>query len=339
MRSVSMSPSEAPSVIAMKRVGEVFEQFKSDSAVMIVLEGDQPLADDAHRFYDELVDRLEADTKHVEHVQDFWGDPLTEAGAQSSDLKAGYVQVYLAGNMGEALSNEPVEAVNEIVAGLPAPPDRRRHRDGHVRRHHHDADAGLPVHRHRAHRAGDGVSRALGHARRGGVPRLPRADRLVDVRDESACHAGDRRDHRLRDLPDRPIPGSPHDRRMLEPKRAMRIRGWRKIGALIVRWPGPVLLGTVALSLVGLLTLPGYQPNYNDRNYLPPDLPANQGFAAAERHFSPATMNPKLLLLQSDHDLRNSADFLVIDKIAKAVFRVPGIGRVQTITRPSRQTH
>lgn len=100
-----------------------------------------------------------------------------------------------------------------------------------------------------------------------------------------------------------------------------------------------MLLGTVALSLVGLLTLPGYQPNYNDRNYLPPDLPANQGFAAAERHFSPATMNPKLLLLQSDHDLRNSADFLVIDKIAKAVFRVPGIGRVQTITRPSRQTH
>ncbi|WP_349319219.1 MMPL family transporter, partial [Mycolicibacterium canariasense] len=36
----------------------------------------------------------------------------------------------------------------------------------------------------------------------------------------------------------------------------------------------------------------------------------------------------------SDHDLRNSADFLVIDKIAKAVFRTPGIGRVQAITRP-----
>ena len=45
-------------------------------------------------------------------------------------------------------------------------------------------------------------------------------------------------------------------------------------------------------------------------------------------------MNPELLLIESDHDLRNSADFLVIDKIAKAVFRVPGIGRVQAITRP-----
>ena len=65
------------------------------------------------------------------------------------------------------------------------------------------------------------------------------------------------------------------------------------------------------------------------------DLPANAGFAAAERHFSVARMNPELLLIESDHDLRNSADFLVIDKIAKAVFRVPGIGSVQAITRPS----
>jgi len=30
--------------------------------------------------------------------------------------------------------------------------------------------------------------------------------------------------------------------KILEPRRAMRIRGWRKIGAGIVRWPGPVLL-------------------------------------------------------------------------------------------------
>ena len=121
---------------------------------------------------------------------------------------------------------------------------------------------------------------------------------------------------------------------LLEPKRAMRIRGWRKVGAAIVRWPGPVLVATIALSLVGLVTLPGYQPSYNDRKYVPQDLPANQGFAAAERHFSVATMNPELLLIESDHDLRNSADFLVIDKIAKAIFRVPGISRVQAITRP-----
>ncbi len=121
---------------------------------------------------------------------------------------------------------------------------------------------------------------------------------------------------------------------LLEPKRAMRVRGWRKIGAAVVRWPVPILVATTALSLIGLLTLPGYKTNYNDRNYLPADLPANEGYAAADRHFSSARMNPELLLIESDHDLRNSADFLVIDKIAKTIFRVPGISRVQAITRP-----
>jgi RND superfamily putative drug exporter len=121
---------------------------------------------------------------------------------------------------------------------------------------------------------------------------------------------------------------------LLEPKRTMRVRGWRKIGAAIVRWPGPILVATVALALVGLLTLPGYRTNYNDRNYLPADTPANEGYAAADRHFSQARMNPEVLMVESDHDLRNSADFLVINKIAKAIFAVDGISRVQAITRP-----
>ena len=45
-------------------------------------------------------------------------------------------------------------------------------------------------------------------------------------------------------------------------------------------------------------------------------------------------MNPELLMIESDHDMRNPADFLVIDKIAKCIFHVPGIARVQAITRP-----
>ncbi|MFL6088359.1 MAG: RND family transporter, partial [Mycobacterium sp.] len=121
---------------------------------------------------------------------------------------------------------------------------------------------------------------------------------------------------------------------LLEPKRAMRIRFWRRLGAAVVRWPAWILLMTIILALVGLLTLPGYQPSYNDRKYLPADLPANEGFAAAERHFPVSRMNPELLLVETDRDLRNSADFLVIERITKAVTKVPGIGRVQSITRP-----
>ena len=39
----------------------------------------------------------------MQHIQDFWGDPLTAAGSQSTDGKAAYVQVYLAGNQGESV--------------------------------------------------------------------------------------------------------------------------------------------------------------------------------------------------------------------------------------------
>ncbi|HXO51969.1 MAG TPA: MMPL family transporter, partial [Mycobacterium sp.] len=119
--AVSLSPNDAPSLQAMQRVGKDFQQFDSNSSAMIVLEGDQPLGDAAHKFYDGLISKLEADKKHVEHIQDFWGDPLTASGAQSADGKAAYVQLYLAGNQGETLANESVQAVRDTIANTPAP--------------------------------------------------------------------------------------------------------------------------------------------------------------------------------------------------------------------------
>lgn len=119
--SVSLTPDDAPSMQATKLIGEVFDEFDSNSSAMIVLESDTPLGDEAHRYYDGLIDKLEADTKHVQHIQVLWGDPLTAAGSQSADNKATYVQIYLAGNQGETLANESVEAVREIVAADPPP--------------------------------------------------------------------------------------------------------------------------------------------------------------------------------------------------------------------------
>lgn len=97
-------------------------EFNSDNSAIILLEGDKPLGAEAHRYYDEIVRRVEQDKKHVQHVQDFWSDPLTAAGSQSHDQKAAYVQVYLAGNMGGGLANESALAVRKIVDSVPAPP-------------------------------------------------------------------------------------------------------------------------------------------------------------------------------------------------------------------------
>ena len=66
--------------------------------------------------------KLTQDTKHVEHVQNFWGDPLTAAGSQSTDGKAALLQVNLSGNQGESLSNESVDSIRNIVNQCPPPP-------------------------------------------------------------------------------------------------------------------------------------------------------------------------------------------------------------------------
>jgi RND superfamily putative drug exporter len=428
MQAVSMSPKEAPSVIAMMRIGKVFQEFDSDSSAMIVLEGDQPLGADAHRFYDDMIAKLRADTKHVQHIQDFWGDPLTSAGAQSDDGKAAYVQVYLAGNMGEVLGNESVAAVKEIVAGLSAPPGVKVFVTGGPALQADQQNAGNASIRiielvtvavivlmllffYRSIvtvllvltilvlslSATRGVVAFLGYHNLIGLSTFA-TQLLVTLaiaattdyaifligRYQEARSVGEDRESAyytmfrgtahvvlgsgmtiagatfclsFTRLPYFQTLGIPLAVGMvvavlvaltlgpavitvasrfglLEPKRAMRIRFWRRLGAAVVRWPGWILTMTILLALVGLLTLPGYQPSYNDRKYLPADLPANEGFAAAERHFPVARMNPEMLLVETDKDLRNSADFLVIDRITKAVTGVPGIGRVQSITRP-----
>ena len=120
--SVPLAPQDAPAVQAMKRMGKDFKESDSDSFAMVVLEGQQPLGDDAHAYYAELVRELRDDPKHVEHVQDLWGDRLTAAGAQSSDGKAAYVQLNLAGNQGTTLGQESVAAVRDIVKRTPPPP-------------------------------------------------------------------------------------------------------------------------------------------------------------------------------------------------------------------------
>ncbi|UVO14310.1 MMPL family transporter [Mycobacterium sp. SVM_VP21] len=428
MRSVPMSPDFALSVTAMKRVGQVFGEYTSDSSAMVLLEGDQPLGDDAHRYYDALVDRLHADAAHVEHVQDFWGDPLTAAGAQSNDGRAAYVQVYLSGNQGETLANESLEAIRKLVAEVDGPPGVKAHVTGPAALAADEQVAGdhsaqvivgltflvitamiLLVYRS----IGTGLI-VLGlvflalSAARGAVASLAyfnliglttfATNLLVTLaiaaatdyaivlvgRYQEARAAGEdpeRAYHTMfrgtahvilasgstiagatfclhfTRLPYFQTLGIPlavgmviamlvaltlgpaiitvaSRRGLLEPKRTMRIRGWRKIGAAIVRWPAPVLAASTALTLVGLLALAGYRTSYNERRYLPSDLPSTAGYAAAERHFSTARMSPEVLLVEATRDLRNPADFLVIDKIAKRVVGQPGVSRVQTITRP-----
>jgi putative drug exporter of the RND superfamily len=426
--TVGVSPKRAASLQAMKRVGQVFHEFDSDNAVMIVLEGDKPLGDGAHGFYDEMVRKLSQDKKHVEHVQDFWGDPLTAAGSQSSDGKAAYVQVFLAGNQGESLANESVEAVRHIVGATPAPPGVKAYVAGPAAVTADQSEVGdksiakvtmisiavLFVMLLSFYRSIVTVIVVLAMvfielgAARGIVAFLAYHDiirlstfavNLVVLiviaagtdyaifilgRYQEERQAGTDREtaiYRMFHGTAHVVLGSgltiagamyclsfthfPYFQtlgfpcaiavlasvmgaltmapailtvgsflRLCDPKRKMNTRGWRRAGTAIVRWPAPIFVVTVAVALIGLLALPGYKPNYALRFYLPADTRANIAYAAADRHFPSARINPEVLLIETDHDMRNPADMLILDRVAKGVFHIPGIAQVKAITRP-----
>ncbi|HZU48075.1 MAG TPA: MMPL family transporter, partial [Mycobacterium sp.] len=425
---VGMSSPSAPGLQAMKHIGKVFRQFDSDSAAMIVLEGDKPLGDDSHRFYDTLIRRLEADKKHVEHIQDFWGDPLTASASQSNDGKAALVQVYLAGNQGDALSAESIDAVRDVVDHMPPPKGVKAYVTGAAPLITDQFEVGNKgiikvtiitflvivimlawVYRSAVTTlvvlltvlvelaAARGVVAVLGNlnlielstfsvniltllaiaagtdyaifvygryheARGAGEERKTAFDTMfhgtahvvlgsgLTITGAVFCLKFARQPYfesmgipsavgmlvsvltALTLAPAVLAVGSRFG--LLEPRVTMRTRGWRRIGTAIVRWPAPIFAVTIAVALIGLLALPGYKTSYDSKPYLPAATPAKVGYAAAERHFSQARLNPELLMVEADHDLRDPADMLVLERVAKNVFHTPGIAKVQAITRP-----
>ena len=426
---VSLNPPDVSSFTAMKRVNADFRESESGSLAMIVLEGQQPLGVEAHLYYDRLIRQLDDDPKHVQHVQNFWGDPLTARAAQSVDGKAAYVQVNLTGNPGETSGNESVAALRHIVGRTPPPPGIQVYVTGPAAFVTEMSQSGdrtiatttlvslvvictmlLLVYRSVITvilllvmvgielQVAQGIVAFLGHHQLVGLTTFA-VNLLVSIgiaagmdygifftgRYQEARQAGEDRETafyttyrgvapvvlasgltiagavfclsftRLPMFRTLGVPcavgtlvavavaltlvpavitvGSRF--RLFDPKRKIKVRGWRRVGTAIVRWPAPILVATLAVALIGLLTLPGFRPSYNDQQYIPKNIAANQGYTAAARHFPQSRMSaPEILLIEADHDLRNSADFLVLNKLAKGVLAVPGVSRVQAITRP-----
>jgi putative drug exporter of the RND superfamily len=426
--SAPMAPVDAPSMQAMMRLGHNFKEFDSNSTIMIVLEGQQKLGDAAHRYYDDIIRQLRQDPKHIQHIQDFWSDRLTAAGVQSSDGKGAYVMLNIAGNQGQTLANESVEAVRDVLNRTPAPPGVKAYVTGpaalsddmHVIGNASLAKitlftlAAIAIMLFLVYRSlvttlvqlfmtgialasSRGVIAVLGYHNAFGLTtfaaniltmlaiaagtdygifligryqeaRTAGEDRITAyyttfhsvarvILGSGLTIAGATYCLSFARLPWFHTMGVPVAIGMLvvvaagltlgpavltvasrfgllESKRAAKGRLWRRVGTAVVRWPAAILAASAVVVLIGMIALPGFRPGYNDRYYLPNRAPVNVGYAAADRHFSQARMNPDLLMVEADHDMRNPADMLVLDRVAKNVIRVVGIAMIQDITRP-----
>jgi transport protein len=421
-------PTYAPSQFALLHIGDVFKESNSTSLTMVVLEADHPLRDSDHQYYDGLVQRLKADTQHVQYVMDLWGKPITAAGAQSIDGKATYVLLRLAGNVGQIQANESVEAVRDIVAKDAAPQGLKVYVSGSAPMASDTLSIAnsslnnitivtvilifvmlLIVYRSLTNVAvpmysvlfeiliAKGVVSTLGHY--GFIPmssfavnivvsltlgagtdygifllgRYHEARQLGETREEAYytayravapiiigsgltiagscfCLSFARLDYfhtmgpavaismlftiaaALTLAPALLTLGTLFG--LFDPKQLVRGRLYRRIGASVVRWPVPILAASTAVVVLGAIFVPSYQVSYDDRTYQPPGGAANQGFTASDRHFSQSKLFTEMMMIESDHDMRNSADFISLDRVAKELIRLPGVAMVQSITRP-----
>jgi putative drug exporter of the RND superfamily len=121
---------------------------------------------------------------------------------------------------------------------------------------------------------------------------------------------------------------------LFDPRSKAKAHLYRRIGTSVVRWPVPILAASAAAVMLGAIFVPTYRQNYDDRQYQPHNAAANQGFEAADRHFPKSKLFSEMLMIETDHDMRNSADFISLDRAAKALIRLPGVAMVQSITRP-----
>ncbi|MEU0494151.1 MMPL family transporter [Mycobacterium sp. NPDC006124] len=428
LHSAPMAPEDAPSMTSMKLMGGNFKEFDSNSTVMVVIEGQQPLGPDAHAYYDAIIKKLQADPEHIQHIQDFWGDTLTAAGAQSSDGKASYVMINLAGEQGQTLANEGVDNVRKVIEETKAPPGVQAFVAGpaaltddlHVIGNASLAQitlitlAAIAIMLLIVYRSirttlvqlfltflglltARGVVSVLATHGAFGLTTFAgniltmlaiaaatdygififgryREDRAMGLdRDDSyyatfksvapvivgsgLTIAGATYCLSFCRLPYFSTMGAPVAIGMIvvvviavtlgpavlflgskaglyESKRPAKSRFWRKVGTAVVRWPAPIFVVSLFIVLIGIVAIPGYKPAYNDQYYLPKDAPTNVGFAAADRHFSQARMNPDILMVDSEHDMRNPADMLVLNAVARNVMHTDGIAMVQSITRP-----
>jgi putative drug exporter of the RND superfamily len=450
-------PHYAPSQRALLAIGAKFHESNSTSLAMVVLEANRPLADTDHRYYDDLMNRLKQDPKHVQYVMDLWGKPITAAGTQSLDGKASYVLLRLAGDIGQMQANESVKAVRNIVAKETPPPGLRVYVSGAAPLASDTVAIAnsslnnitivtiflitgmlLLVYRsistllvplagvlfemlvakgviatlghlgyielssfavnivvaltlgsgtdygiflmgryHEARQAGEGREEAFYTAYKSVTPVILGSGLTI----AGACYCltfarlnyfhtmgpavaiamlltiaealtlgpafltvgslfglfdpkSKARSDRKRGAAGRsgsPCGNSAGRSGSRPPAKAYL---YRRIGASVVRWPVPVLAASAAAVVLGAIFVPTYRENYDDRQYQPHRGSANQGFAAADRHFPKSKLFSEMLMIESNHDMRNSADFISLDRAAKALIRLPGVAMVQSITRP-----
>lgn len=120
----------------------------------------------------------------------------------------------------------------------------------------------------------------------------------------------------------------------LDPRPSRTARRWRRVGTTVARWPGPVLVTAGGLTLLAALPLAGMRVGFNEPAATPASTDSNRGYVSADRHYAVNALLPDVVVIQADHDLRNPAGLIAVERITRHIMAVPGVRAVQSASRP-----
>jgi RND superfamily putative drug exporter len=421
---------DAPSAQGAIIMGNDFKESDFTSiAVLLLQTTNRKLGEQDHQYYNEVVQRLLDDTKHVASVQNLWGKPVTMSGAQSADAEAATLTIRPVGDLGSAAANESIDAIRKTVAGVPTPAGLTAYVTGPAPLASDTLDAAnqslakltvvtivlivvLLLITYRSITIAliplFGVLTMLAVAR-GVVSFLVEhgvigissfaSNLLVSLvlgasTDYAIFYLGRYQEARQKGADKESayyesVANVPHvilgsgvaitgatlcltlthldyfrtlgpgcavsmvvavlgaltlgpalltiGSRIgwIQPRKARAHPIWRTVGTVIVRWPVPLIAIAALFIPLCILNLGSYRVSYNDQDFAPPTVQSVEGYNAADKHFPPSWLNNDIVYLKSDHDMRNTADMISLDHLARAIINTPGVAMLQSVTRPN----
>ncbi|MCX8563114.1 RND family transporter [Mycolicibacterium mucogenicum] len=426
-------PADAPVNLAGVQMDRQFHDGSGGNLNYLVLEGDHPLGAPERAYYARLLSTLRADTEDMDSVMDLWSDPVTAAGAQSTDGKAVYTMLRIRGELGAAKANAALDAVRRIVAAAPAPQGLHAYVTGPGATIADELSAidrqmlmitgvtvvliavllfvvyrsvitaaiplltvglGLGVARgvvaflgerdlievsifsvsllaamvlgaatdygifllgryHEQRRAGVDHEDALAIANRSVAPVIAASGLTIAAALSCLLFA------QVGMLRSAGLPcaigiltgmvasltllpafiGLAGRHGLAQPRRRAAVkvpgRSWRRVGTVVARWPGPVLVASSVVLLVCALPVAGIRLGFDELAAQPDSTPANRGYQAMDRHFPANRLLPEIVSIETDHDLRNPAGVIAVERVARKIMEIPGIRMVQSASRPA----
>ncbi len=123
---------------------------------------------------------------------------------------------------------------------------------------------------------------------------------------------------------------------LIKPPRRERLRRrWRRIGTHVARWPAPILVASSVFVLIMLLALPGVPIGWDETASTSPDSEANRGYRAVNQHFDANHVQPDVVTIEADEDLRDPAGLTAIGRVTGAIMGISGVRMVQSASHPS----